>query len=262
MLSEAPDRTLRMSQLAGLTTSSAEPALARGVPPGGERLGTPGAAPDRPARGPRGADRRRLGRRAGRGARATWRRSARPSSTGWTPTRSRQLRAISERAGRPALSPPRIACASWRSSSSPPGTPAAGERGRPAAREAQGAGHAAPRPGRAEHHRPAAARHPRPDRLGARATRGGCCGSSPSSSRASARSPSSAARSACSARPGCTPTTPSTPSAGRSAGCWPRPATPSSPAAAPARWRPPTAAPARPAGSRSGSASSCPSSRA
>ena len=66
MLSEAPDRTLRMSQLAGPDDVVGEPALARGRSAGGEGLGTPGQAPDRPARRPGGAHRRGLGRR-GRG---------------------------------------------------------------------------------------------------------------------------------------------------------------------------------------------------
>ena len=56
----------------------------------------------------------------------------------------------------------------------------------------QGPGPRAPRPGRGgQHHRPAAARLPRPDATGCTPTRGGCCGSRPSSSRASARWPSS-----------------------------------------------------------------------
>ena len=91
-------------------------------------------------------------------------------------------------------------------------------------------------------------------------TRGGSCASSASSSPASARWPRSARRSACSAPRARTPDDPDVPArrAGR-APRWSRPATRSSPAAAPAPWRPPTGAPSRPAASRSGSASSCPS---
>ena len=57
------------------------------------------------------------------------------------------------------------------------------------------------------------------------------------------------------------PDHPITPLPARWAVRWPRRGSPSSPAAAPASWRPPTAAPTRPAGSPSAATSSCRSSR-
>ncbi len=66
--------------------------------------------------------------------------------------------------------------------------------------QVQGSGHPAARPGRREHHRPAAARLARARPTGCTPTRGGCCGSRPSSSRASARWPSSGRRSRSSGR--------------------------------------------------------------
>ena len=93
-------------------------------------------------------------------------------------------------------------------------------------------------------------------------TRGARCGSCPSSSRASTRWPASGRRSRCSARRGRCRGRPRVraraddrPAAGRGR------VTRSSPAAGRARWRPPTAAARRAAGSRSAATSSCRTSR-
>ena len=59
-LSEAPGRRLRMSELADADRLVAQPALARGGPAGGGRLGAPRGVPHRPARADRRAHRRRV----------------------------------------------------------------------------------------------------------------------------------------------------------------------------------------------------------
>ena len=256
MLSEAPDRTLRMSQLAEQTTSSASRlshAVARLEEKGWVRR-------DKHPTDRRGSlavltdDGWQAVRAAAPGHVAAVRAGAlRPARTGPGGRAAGDHRP----AHRPAL-----ACAAWLSSS-PRRTRPRRPRRRTPARARRTRGRSPCAASRWSTAPPTSGCWTRTARAtGCTATRGGCCASRPSSSRASARWPSSARRSASSARPGCTPTSPSTPWASRSAGSWSRRATPSSPAAAPARWRPPTGAPARPAASRSGSASSCPSSRA
>ena len=100
-----------------------------------------------------------------------------------------------------------------------------------------GPGRHAPLEGARLDHRPATARQPRLGRLAAHRPLAGHAHPVASSSRASARWPSSARRSACSARPAPAPTTRATSSACGWARRWSRPGTPSSPAAARARWR-------------------------
>ena len=97
-------------------------------------------------------------------------------------------------------------------------------------------------------------------RTGCTPTRGGCCGSSQSSSRASACWPSSGARSRSSARRAPPPDHPEYAPAVALGAALARPGTRSSPAAARARWRRSTAGRPRPAASRSAWASSCRSS--
>ena len=107
---------------------------------------------------------------------------------------------------RPAANPP----------AEPPSPPHPAPRaGRPARRRADLAD-------RGVDHRPAAARPPRPQRLGAHRPVAGAPHPVASSSRASGCSPSCRARSACSAAPARRATTRTTPPASRSARRWPQ----------------------------------------
>ena len=127
--------------------------------------------------------------------------------------------------------------------------------------QVQGTGDPAARPGRRQHHRPAAARLAWRERLGAHRPVAGAA--DPGRVRGGVRRAGRARTGDRGLRLGAHPARPPDVRPGR--GARPpsssTPASRSSPAAARGRWRPPTRAPARPAASASASASSSPGSR-